>query len=1135
MRWKSMRWTLVAVLLAMIAMPGRAQIATTQIADTIHRADGTTASGTLIISWPTFTTATSETVQSGSTSASISSSGVLSFKLIPNAGATPVGSYYTAIYHLDDGSVTREYWVVPASSAPVTISAIRNTVLPASVALQTVSKSYVDTSIAAALAGHPVDGSTPYITKSGDAMLGPLALSGDPTTASQAATKHYVDTTVTSVASGLSQKLTGAPSATQVVNQPTGTQLQTNLLNGVEYASQYVSGRGNNGVANAIASPDCAPGCEVKVEQTYGSSEGYTPEQWNSSEHTGTHVADSRGAEQHDSYFNPLNFLQSGHDAGQVIDVASTRSVQTVLQQTHSGLPYSMGLEINHRGLAGGSNLYPANIESPVPYFKSTYNALSLNGTYNTFGQHVLASNVINCYAVGDCLIGSQFITSSGGFRDEADEGAHPFDLQIREDPAVFQGICSSGCTPRSTVVSIAATAGPGTQGEGRYLIDKAPSKVISSGYLVGGAIAGAGAPGPTATFSGTSFPTSTFLSTAGTIRSQPGDVAPGKVVVAIATSGLLSGFASSTSAIPGPSGVACINDLPNAFNPTNHEMVNYTVIDDTHLQMTFNKAHAARATIAIGGLCGYGIEQTVDTAQGIRQVFPVIGSYSSNGLWYAGGLTPIIGVSNLTSSFLNLGASVATAVRANNIVTLTLASNLPVDANGLTMTISGIADPSYNGAFPVTTTGPNTLTYNRAGADGTSTGGSVAVLTGGYNLYPMAEVVSVFNASTKSIDGQITLAPNTVQWAANDPIEQPHYFQQSVAADTEFIGQVAPRPTTNTRAGIQYESNVGPGLLGWSITNAVPASNYFGNGGTHTVPDASLEVRGPWKKTLDAQAGDSAVFSIRCNSHGCGRWNSTYNLFELESVAGGDSVQYQPGGSVLTMNMRGTPYSFSQQAFTANNVNAATVNAGALVANSVNVTSNASGPQTVAVLAPNLSTGNQICQVFGKTQGPHTSTFFCWWNTDIPYGSLETWAGGDPLQLKGSSLWLNGGPVAIGNSSTIGSPLPALLNVGSNAQFQVDGIGNMKAANFAGILSGTTGAIGGTALGAGACSAGNVGVPGATTGAPVAVSASDGGLPAGMTILSAAVTSPNTVSVQVCAVSSVTPPAKTYKVRVLQ
>ena len=42
-----------------------------------------------------------------------------------------------------------------------------------------------------------------------------------------------------------------------------------------EYASQYVTGIGGNGIANAVASPDCANGCDVKVEQSYASTENY--------------------------------------------------------------------------------------------------------------------------------------------------------------------------------------------------------------------------------------------------------------------------------------------------------------------------------------------------------------------------------------------------------------------------------------------------------------------------------------------------------------------------------------------------------------------------------------------------------------------------------------------------------------------------------------------------------------------------------------------------------------------------------------------------------------------------------------------------------------------------------------------
>jgi hypothetical protein len=52
--------------------------------------------------------------------------------------------------------------------------------------------------------------------------------------------------------------------------------------------------------------------------------------------------------------------------------------------------------------------------------------------------------------------------------------------------------------------------------------------------------------------------------------------------------------------------------------------------------------------------------------------------------------------------------------------------------------------------------------------------------------------------------------------------------------------------------------------------------------------------------------------------------------------------------------------------------------------------------------------------------------------------------------------------------------------------------------------------------------------------GSPVAVSASDGSLPNVLIVLSASVTSTNTVTVQLATIAAVTPPAKTYKVVVL-
>lgn len=927
MSFKRRGWTLIGVLFAiqgvlMLCNMAFAQIATTTVTDTIYRANGSPAKGTVLVSWPTFTTATGQSVPGGSTSATIAVGGALSISLTPNAGATPMGSYYTAIYHLDDGTTSREYWVIPVSQTPVHLNAIKSTVLPTSVAMQTVSRSYVDTAIAAAIAGHPLDQTNPYVLKAGDTMTGPLVLPGDPTAPLQATDKQYVDASIAGLTGGLAQKVSTLPPSTQTVAQPAGTDLEVNRLNGTEYASQYVAGRGDDGIAIASTSSDCATGCEMKAEQSYASSERYTPTDWKDQ----THLEDARKGQRRDVYLNPESVMVPGTETGQVIDVTSTRSGAAVYQQTGSQDPASIGLQINHQALGGGSNHFPQNIDSAVPYFKSGYSALMVNGTYNTQGQHVLAPMETDCYGVGDCLIGSQFIVSSGGFRDNGDEGAHPFDLQIREDGRVFTGTCASGCSTGATTITVAPTANAGTQGDGRFLIDTNSSKVLKAGLLTG---TGAAGPHASAAFSGSGFSASTFFRVAQAIPSQANDIAPGTVTVAIATTGLPTGFASNTAAAPAGSGVACVADPTAAVNGIeDFEMANYNVVDGTHLQLTLNKAHAAQATVAIGGLCGYGLEQTVDTAGGIRQVFPVIGSYSATGLYYAGGATAIVGLQGSTSGFTNISLPITSLSRSNNTVTLTTAGNFPVDVNGLTLTVSGAADSSYNGSFAVTTISGNALTYAQTGPNSTSSGGTLLYLTGGYALYPMAEVLSVMNPANKRVDGTMTLAPNTVAWAANDPVEEPHYYQQKVGPDVEFIGQTMPRAPIFQQAGIQYEGNNGPGLQGWTVTNAVPASAYFGNGGTHTAPDFAYQAKGVWRRTMVADAGEQSVFTIHCNSHGCGKWNSGYNLFELDSNVGADVVAFQPTTSSLSLNLRGQSYSFTPQAFTAGTINAATVNA---------------------------------------------------------------------------------------------------------------------------------------------------------------------------------------------------------------
>ena len=174
----------LTIILAVLPISAAAQVTTTTVQGTVYRADGSAATGTVLVSWPAFSTAANQAVAAGSVTATVGQDGFLSLNLTPNQGAYPAGSYYTVVYHLSDGTVSKEYWVVPAATTAA-ISSVRAQLAPATVAVQPVNKSYVDSSIAA-ITGN-------YLPLTGGTMSGALLLEGDPTAAGQAATKHYAD------------------------------------------------------------------------------------------------------------------------------------------------------------------------------------------------------------------------------------------------------------------------------------------------------------------------------------------------------------------------------------------------------------------------------------------------------------------------------------------------------------------------------------------------------------------------------------------------------------------------------------------------------------------------------------------------------------------------------------------------------------------------------------------------------------------------------------------------------------------------------------------------------------------------------------------------------------------------------
>jgi len=156
----SLKKSYLAVLVSLWVALGTLQVAgqqagatTTTVSDTVLSANGSPEPGILLISWPAFTAATGQAIAAGHTSAVIGTDGHVSASLVPNAGAQPLGVSYKAVYKLSDGTSHVEYWIVPVSQTAVTIASVRAQQLPPSVAVQTVTKQYVDSAIQGAITG----------------------------------------------------------------------------------------------------------------------------------------------------------------------------------------------------------------------------------------------------------------------------------------------------------------------------------------------------------------------------------------------------------------------------------------------------------------------------------------------------------------------------------------------------------------------------------------------------------------------------------------------------------------------------------------------------------------------------------------------------------------------------------------------------------------------------------------------------------------------------------------------------------------------------------------------------------------------------------------------------------------------
>jgi hypothetical protein len=199
-------------------------VSTTTVQGTVYLANGQPGAGTLVLSWPSFTTASGQLVVADGTTVTIAPDGFVSVNLAPNKGATPAGQYYTAVYYLSDGTTSTQYWVVPAG-AQATLGQVQAQLMPAAQAVQAVSKAYVDQAIQSLAGG--------VLTISGTTMTGPLTLCCDPMQPLQAADKHYVDENI-----ALQVPLSGGTLTGPLTSVKIGAVYQVDQFTGADFGAK---------------------------------------------------------------------------------------------------------------------------------------------------------------------------------------------------------------------------------------------------------------------------------------------------------------------------------------------------------------------------------------------------------------------------------------------------------------------------------------------------------------------------------------------------------------------------------------------------------------------------------------------------------------------------------------------------------------------------------------------------------------------------------------------------------------------------------------------------------------------------------------------------------------------------------
>lgn len=926
-------------------------------------------------------------------------------------------------------------------------------------------------------------------------------------------------------------------------------------ISGLLQAKQWQTGSGGNGIANAFASTKCgsAFGCVVAPDNDYTSE----PEYWPIPSSNMQSLFDTRKGAFKWFAFNPVTSSQ--YNVQNTVDFRSVIGGYFPNNNVMRGSLLNWSFTTQGRGGSYGTSGTSQGNWTIDSLQQANFNA-NREGIKNGLGL------AMNCYSVGDCNSLNIYTNYDPGATAGADEGAVSFRNYIVENTSYYHGgitaiSSGSGLDALTNTLTASFTSGQNHYTPGTELLDITKgnasgltAKVYSNNTVGGLAVL---------TVENSNIPQSTAwgtTTTAVTVAGYNQTFVSATVTASLTLSGFSSGPGDFTT------GLACVVGN-NAFL----ERVNITAAPASSggsQSITFETTHPwpIGSRIFQGGPCGTSLVAN----DAWKTNWWALGSTTSTNLIVAAcfrgdctgtathGNYPvpagIIDFSSVAGFKLQRTNNVVSFSYPINSVARTTIYNMPV---GTTIEVRGTGT-SFDGTFTVASNTldqysyTNAITWSQNAPDQSSTSlsvGNLLIAEPTIKLYPSATVIGVPSATVPGVEPNtsttVEVGKNNVGWSVGDVIEDPHHASNSLLARREQCSPITPGNgvvlgctqmifggTAPTYFGHVNTLN-GPVNSLWRVDGVQAPTTYFDfkyqpkNNGTVLGVGGPVDgvarpytlLDGYYWKTLVYPSSSSKW--TNAGMAGMDYVDTTGITFAYTSLsgpnadckpyvmAGSFAIIHQAGGGLRCV-VGGNRNGFSLAA--ADNRQALTLQntyypGSAQLVLKASLGNDAAGTSSIGSILDMVNTNN--------TSGSRWLRINNEQNT-LSYNVIDDAGVGTITRTPLSINLTTGATNLMAGSSIAGSTI-------------------CTSSSACGSLSGTSGSLGGSALAAGSCTTTPVSITGATPGLPVAVSTTDGTLPDPAIMLRASVTATDTVTVQICAISMVTPVAKQYNVRVIR